>query len=388
MATMDSTFQRYLYKQIDWQNRAICVCGARGVGKTTLMCQYYLNNFDNAEKALYLSADNIHVLSQGLLSLASEYFSLGGEALLIDEVHKYPDWSIEIKNILDTYPKKQIIFSGSAAMELKRSKADLSRRVLYYEMPGLSFREYLIFIDAITLEPMTLNEILTQHIKLAGKFKTVNVLKLFHDYLKHGYYPYFLENQNSYLVKLNNVIEKVIMEDIPSTKSIRQGTITQLKKILWLIATSICLVPNVDKISKNLGITREIVYDCLEYLAQSGLTQNVYATGKGMRLIRKPGKIFLDNCNLLYALNDQLALESGIGPLRETFFVNQLSTQHAINVHDSADFLVDNEWIFEVGGLHKTTEQIKALQNAYLAVDGIQVGFGNKIPLYLFGCLY
>lgn len=385
---MQAQLKRYLFDAIDWDNRVLCVLGARGVGKTTLLCHYYLEYINDVSRGLYISADNIHVLSQGLLAIASEYFDRGGDILIIDEVHKYPNWSIEIKNIIDIYKTKQIIFSGSSTMELKRSKADLSRRVVYYELLGLSFREYLQFSKIINLQPVTLDEIINAHTKIINQFTGIDVLKVFKNYLEHGYYPFFLEKKSAYLHKLNNVIEKIIFEDIPSTRNLQQGTITQLKKLLWLVATSVCLVPNVDKISKNLGVSRAIVYDCLEYLEQSGLTQNIYPIGKGMRQIRKPGKIFLNNSNLLYAINGDLNFDSDIGAIRETFFTNQLKYLHKVNTHDKADFEIDERWVFEIGGKNKKLTQVEGIKNAYLAVDGIEAGFGQKIPLYLFGCLY
>lgn len=388
MSTMNEMSKRFLYDHIHWDNQAICIHGARGVGKTTLLCQYLLEKYQTVEKALYITADNIHVLSNGLLTVATQYFNLGGTALFIDEVHKYPNWSIEIKNIIDTYRKKHIIFSGSSAMELTNSKADLSRRVLYHELPGLSFREYLKFMGIKDIEPFTLDDVLNKHVRLAEQFSGIPIIKHFNDYLQHGYYPYFLENSKQYLLKLNNVIEKVITEDIASTKDIKSNTIIILKKLLWLVATAKCLTPNIDKISKNLEVTRDSVYSGFEYLAQAGLITNIYPQARGMKLIRKPGKIFMNNTNLLNAINATLSLESDTGSVRETFFTNQIALNHSIHTHDKADFLVNGHYVIEVGGKSKNEKQINSIANAYLAIDGINIGVGNRIPLYLFGCLY
>jgi len=388
MSSIDRKLQRFLYDQIEWGSQAICIYGARGVGKTTLLCHYLLERYGTVDRALYISGDNIHVLSEGLLNVAARYFAMGGEALFIDEIHKYPDWSIEVKNIIDTFRKKQIIFSGSSAMELHSGKGDLSRRVVYYELPGLSFREYLKFIDAINLPPTTLAELLVNHVQLASQFKNFPVLKHFNDYLQFGYYPYFLESRSVYFSKLNNVIEKVITEDIPSSKQIQPTTIILLKKLLWLVATAVCLVPNVDSISKNLRVTRDSVYNSFEYLEKAGLIRNLYADATGMKLARKPGKIYLENTNLLNAINGTLALKANSGTTRETFFANQLTHQHALNTHDQADFIIDHKHIIEVGGRNKTERQIKSLSDAYLAVDGIPIGIGKRIPLYQFGFLY
>ena len=388
MSSMNEVNKRFLYDQIHWDSRAICIYGARGVGKTTLMCQHLLEKYKTVEDALYISADNIHVLSNGLLTIATRYFELGGKALFIDEIHKYPNWSIEIKNIIDTYRKKQIIFSGSSAIELKNSKADLSRRVIYHELPGLSFREYLKFINKKDIGPFKLNEILNKHVWISEQLSNIPILKYFNEYLQFGFYPYFLEGTKQYLLKLNNVIEKVIMEDIASTKEIKPNTIVVLKKLLWLVATASCLSPNIDKISKNLAVTRDIVYNGFEYLAQAGLISNIYYEARGMKLIRKPGKIFMNNTNLLKAINTTLSLGNDMGSARETFFTNQVAVNHSIHIHDSADFLIDSKYVIEVGGKGKNKKQIKSVPNSYLAIDGIKVGIGKRIPLYLFGFLY
>ncbi len=388
MASIDIRLKRYLYDLIHWESKAICIYGARGVGKTTLLCQYLLEKYKSSEKALYVSGDNIHVLSEGLLNLATRYFGMGGEALFIDEVHKYPNWSVEVKNIIDTFKTKQIILSGSSAMDLHKGKGDLSRRVVYYELTGLSFREYLKFSIDKDMPVIPLNEILTKHMSLSEQLGDIPILKHFHDYLQFGYYPYFLESRAVYLSKLNNVIEKVITEDIPSAKDIKSGTIIVLKKLLWLVATATCLVPNMDTISKNLKVTREVVYKGFEYLEKAGLTRNLFPATTGMKLIRKPGKIFLDNTNLLYAINGNLPLEGAVGSQRETFFSNQLAVNHTIHLHEKADFTVDQDIIVEVGGRNKKEKQIEGLANAYLALDGVSIGVGKRIPLYLFGFLY
>lgn len=388
MSTIDCEMKRFLHALIEWESRGICIYGARGVGKTTLICQFLLERYGSVEKALYISGDNIHVLSLGLLNIATEYFAMGGEALFIDEVHKYPNWTIEVKNILDTFKKKQIIISGSSAMELKAGKGDLSRRVVYYELPGLSFREYLSFSLILSPKAHSLDEIINHHMKIAEDFVEFPILKHFNDYLRFGYYPYFLESRDVYFSKLNNVIEKVITEDIVAAKTIKPNTVIVLKKLLWLIATSICLVPNVDNISKSLHVTRDIIYSGFDYLERAGLIHNLYPGTKGMQLIRKPGKIYLDNTNLLFAINSSLSLEHQTGSVRETFFANQIAVKHSIRTDFHADFIIDQKYRFEVGGKSKNEKQIKDLPNSYLAIDGVHSGFGKRIPLYLFGLLY
>lgn len=388
MATTPNLFKRYLYSKINWNASAICILGDRGVGKTTLMCQDLLERYQTPDKALYLSADNINVISLGLLSIAKYFFSYGGEALYIDEVHKYPEWSTEIKNILDTYKSKQIIFSASSSLDLNRSKADLSRRVVYHRLQGLSLREYLLLSENIQLSEFTINELFKKHVAIASSFKSVPILKYFHDYLKHGYYPFFMEGVEDYLSKVSNVIEKVLFEDLAVVYNLKQTTVPILKRILWLVATSNGLTPNIDKMSKNLGISRETIYNCLEYLSSSGLLNDLFASGKGNSLIRKPEKLYLNNSNLLNAINGSLKFESDMGGIRETFFVNQVGSMHKILLRAKGDFLIDDQFIVEVGGKGKNDKQIRGEQDAYLAIDDISIGFANKIPLYLFGLLY
>ena len=382
------SIQRYCYSLINWNANGICIFGDRGVGKTTLICQHCLEKYPTPDRGLYLSADHVNVVSYGLVNIAQRYFSEGGEALYIDEVHKYPGWSTEIKNILDVYKRKQIVFSASSSLDLSKSKADLSRRVVYHRLHGLSFREYLLLSKNIELQAFPIQEILNNHVRIATDLKGIPILKYFKEYLRHGYYPFFLEGVEDYLSKLNNVIEKVIFEDIAVVYNLKQTTLPILKRLLWLVATSKGLVPNIDKISKNLGISREMVYNCLEYLNSSGLINDVYPSGRGMKLIRKPGKVYLNNTNLHHAIHGTLKLEGEVGGIRETFFVNQVGTQHKVDLHDKGDFLIDDLYVIEVGGKTKNDEQIRGVDHSYLAIDNIEIGFGKRIPLYLFGLLY
>ncbi len=388
MRTTPLLVHRYLWDKINWDARVICLFGDRGVGKTTLMCQYLLKKYKSVSQALYISADNINVIADGLFTTAKDFFSHGGQALFIDEIHKYPDWSIELKNIIDTYGKHQIIFSGSSTLDLQHSKGDLSRRVVYYKIPGLSFREYLNLHIGLDMPAMRFEDLLKQHVGFAEKLQGKTILKHFNDYLEHGYYPYFVEGVTDYLSKINNTIEKIIFEDLAVVYRLKPATLTTLKRVLWLIATSEGLIPNIDSLSKNFAISRESIYDALEYLDKSGLTRNLYASASGMKFIRKPGKIYLHNTNLLYAINGTLKTNHSIGVVRETFFVNQVANACKISLHDAGDYLIDERFVIEVGGRGKTKKQIKHQEKAYLAVDGIEIGFGTKIPLYLFGFLY
>ncbi|MDQ2993968.1 MAG: AAA family ATPase [Pseudomonadota bacterium] len=388
MATTPQNFKRYLHDEINWENQVICVLGDRGVGKTTMCCQYLKITYPSPEQGLYISADNINVLARGLFNTAREFFSSGGEALCIDEVHKYPNWSIELKNIIDTYKKKKVIFLGSSSIDLKKSKADLSRRVVYYSLRGLSFREFLNLQYQLDVPAYSLATIMTDHVTVASQFTGIPILKYFKEYIRYGYYPFFLEGTAEYLEKVNNVIEKVIYEDIAVIYDLKQTTLPVLKQVLWLIATSDPLKPNIDKISKSLQVSREGVYNCLAYLHQAGLITNLYENVIGMKLVRKPGKIYLNNTSLLHAINGSIKLTANIGTAREVLFVNQVSSLHRLNLHSSADFIIEENYVIEVGGRNKSNSQLKGTTNGYLALDDIDVGYKHKIPLYLFGFLY
>ena len=355
-------FKRYLCGRIDWKSGAICVTGARGAGKTTMLLQYYHEHYGDVEKCLYLSADNVEAAAAGLFSIASEYFAFGGKALIIDEIHKYPDWQVELKNIVDTFRGKKLLISGSSSLELKEGKV----------FPALK-----------------LDDILRGHVKHAQKISgQITVLKDFRNYLSAGYYPFFIESEAAYPQKVLNIIEKTLYEDVAIIGNVKPVHIAALKKILWLIAGASSFAPNIDKLSRELGISKEYVYHYLEYLEQAGIISALYCEGKGYKLLRKPAKLFLENTNLLAAINGSLKLDDDQGAVRETFFMNQVSGSGRITAAETGDFTVNSSLVFEIGGKSKTPKQIRGIKNAYLALDKIEIGAGNKIPLYLFGFLY
>lgn len=382
------SIKRYLYHTINWDLQALCIFGARGTGKTTLMIQHYLEKYKTSEKALYITADHVFVLAHGLYEIADTYFKSGGLALYIDEIHKYPQWTTELKNILDVYSDKQIILSGSSTIDLTKSKGDLSRRLVYYELMGLSFREFLHFESGINHPPVSLNDLLGNHHEISLQVsKNTSILRDFKNYLRYGYYPFFLEGKKEYQSRLNHVIEKVIFEDIASSFNLSQPKLPVIKKLLWIIANSDPFVPNMDRISKELGISREYVYHYMEYLQKAGLIINLHRAGKGFNAMRKPAKIFIQNSGLIGVLSEK-SEEASIGAIRETFFANQLSNFFTVTIPEQGDFLIDGKEVIEIGGKNKKRGQIKDLPNSYLAIDDIELGFQNTIPLYLFGFLY
>ena len=382
-------FKRYLYDKIDWNSRGICITGARGVGKTTLLIQHYFEKYGDPQKCLYILADNVEVLTNGLLKTAKEYFQYGGSALIIDEIHKYPGWQTELKNILDVYKDKKILVSGSSSLGLRNTKADLSRRLAVYDLAGLSFREYLALKGETVVEPVSLELLLKDHVSLVQKIKPKGaILRLFKEYMFGGYYPFFMESDSAYLGKILNIIEKVLYEDVVIDGKVKASNVPVLKKILWLLATSSSFTLNINKMSREIGISREYVYEYIGYLEVAGLIHCLRPAGKGYSLVRKPEKLFMRNTSLLIALNSHLRAESEQGSVRETFFVDQLLAITRVSANDRGDFLVDEKYVVEVGGPGKSFNQVSGLKNAYLAVDGIEIGAGQKVPLYMFGFLY
>ncbi|RKY38708.1 MAG: AAA family ATPase [Candidatus Omnitrophota bacterium] len=379
------SYRRYLFDKISWNNRLIGIVGARGVGKTTLLLQYYLYNFKTPQDCLYLSADNINVINKGLYNIAEEFFKFGGKTLLIDEIHKYPDWQIELKNIYDSSPKKKIIFSGSSSIGILKGKGDLSRRAVFYNLRGLSFREYLILRLNKQFQPLDFKDLLKEHIKLADKISSqLPVLKYFREYLKYGYYPFFKEGVESFYNKLGNVIEKIFYEDMPSLFNIKHSTIYNLKKLFYLVATSQPFIPNISKISSQLGISKEYIYTYIEELQKAGLFILLYPKTKGFSLLRKPQKIYSENTNLFYLIEQEKGFTIEKGSIRETFLLNQLGSLKKLYYSDKVDFMDREGRLFEVGGKEKKASS----KDIFLALDDIIVGFRNRIPLWLFGFLY
>ena len=380
--------KRHLFNKINWDARGICIAGARGTGKTTLILQHLTERYDR-DKCLYVSGDNINIIAEGLFNTAKDFFAFGGETFVVDEVHKYPDWSQEVKNIYDSFPQKSIIISGSSTLDLTKARYDLSRRVVYYRLEGLSFREFLKFEYDIDIAPLSLEEIVKDHVSISSSIlKKGPVLKYFNEYLEYGYYPYFLEGKQDYNSKVMGAVEKVLFEDIGIVFNLPVNKIPAMKKLLWLVATSHPFTLNIERIATDLGITRPTVYNYLEILENADLFKSVKALGKGAGFIRKPGKLYFENTNLLLAIAGSVKIEAQSGTLRETFFVNQLSQDHKISLHEKCDFVIDEKYHFEIGGPSKKEKQISGVESSYLAIDGIETGFQKRIPLYLFGFLY
>jgi len=381
---------RFLKRNVDWNSRLLGIVGARGTGKTTLLLQHLAEQDTRRQRHLYVSADHIRLQASGLYEIASYFFRLGGETIMIDEIHKYANWSQEVKNLYDSFPAAKIFFSGSSTLALQKGKADLSRRAVFYTLPGLSFREYLSFAHGLEFQPVSLPELLQNHTIVASKLLEAGpILGRFNDYLDHGVYPFFLEGIDDYLPKLLNVLEKVLYEDIPAAIAIKTANVPVLKRMLWLVATSQPFTPNIERMSRNLKISKEYVYTYLDSLERAGLLSGFFPSETGYRLVRKPSKIYMENTNLLRGVAGQLGGKHQAGTVRETFFANQLKSAGSnVRSPSRGDFLVEVKYLFEIGGRTKGKSQVKNADNAFVVRDEMEVGFGNVIPLWLFGFLY
>ena len=380
------SYIRPLYKQIHWEWRLIGLKGARGVGKTTLLIQRLKETDPQQKHSVYLSLDDLYFTKHSLKETVRGMRDNGIVNFYLDEVHKYPTWSRELKNIYDLMPDIKVVFSGSSILQLLQQDVDLSRRVVMYNLCGLSFREYLLLKENIKIEPISLNEIITNHTQIALDLnKKKKLLPLFHDYLKNGYYPFFLESGIVYYDQLKQVVNLVLETDLRTAEGGNIRDIRKLALLLQVISESVPFKPNISKLASNLGINRATLTNYIEYLNQAQLIAAIPAGGKTSNSMRKPEKIYLDNTDLIHALSIE---HPSIGNIRETFFQNQLRIDQKISIPKKGDFLINEELTFEVGGPSKTTEQIKGIDNAFLAVDGIGTGYGKQIPLWLFGLMY
>jgi len=382
----DLSIKRYLYHTIDWKNRLIAITGARGSGKTTLMLQYIKTKLAKSSQTMYVSLDNIYFNENKLLIFIDTFVKNDGKYLFLDEVHKYPNWAIEIKNAYDIYKNLKIVFTGSSALEIHKSKADLSRRAVVYELAGLSFREFLLFTHGKKISTYSLKEILQHHIKIAKEISnTIKPIPAFNNYLKYGYYPFFLENKQAYTSQLQQAISLTIETDLPSIHSVDFSSIQKLKKLLYVLSQSVPSTPNISKLANRIETTRTSLLLYLHYLEKASLIKQLRSNSKGLSMLSKAEKIYPGNPNIMFALAEE---KPDKGTLREVFLLNQLEIAHTLYSSDTADFLINNIYTVEVGGKGKDYTQIKQTKNAYLAVDDIEIGYHHKIPLWLFGFLY
>lgn len=371
-------FQRYLYPLVNWNAQMIGITGPRGIGKSTMVLQYLLNN-NKADEMLYVSADHIYFSSHNLVETAEAFIKEGGQWLCIDEVHKYEGWSRELKQIYDMYPQLRIVFTGSSVLDIKKGEADLSRRALMYNMQGLSFREYLELFHDINNRTYSLDEIIAGKVEVAG---IEHPIPYFRQYLKEGYYPFSIEGDfNSRIIQ---VVSQTVETDIPQYANMKAATARKLKQLLALISESAPYKPNLDNLANEINVSRNNISDYLTWLERAGMIGQLRDDTSGFRGLGKVEKVYIDNPSLMSALASK---EANIGNLRETFFYNQMRLEYHLTASKVSDFRIDDK-TFEIGGHNKSQRQIAGVKNGYVVKDDIEIPIGNIIPLYHFGFTY
>lgn len=370
-------FHRYKYGEIKWNARFFGVVGPRGVGKSTMLLQYIKENLTVTD-TLYVSADHIYFAANSLVDLADRFVKMNGKHLVIDEIHKYPGWSRELKQIYDSHSELQVIISGSSILDIYKGMADLSRRVPIYEMQGLSFREYLMLFHEIDVPAYSLEEILSHK----ASIPVAHPLPLFQDYLKRGYYPFGKDEELE--MELIQVINQTMEVDIPQFLEVNITTGRKLKQLLMVVAKSVPFKPVMQKLADVTGINRNNISDYLIYMERAGMITQLRDSTGGIRGIGKVEKLYIDNTNLIYTLTPR---EAEIGNVRETFFMNQMRVRHDIVSSSISDFQI-NDMTFEIGGRKKGQKQIESAAHGYIVKDDIETGFANVIPLWAFGLNY
>ena len=388
VAAVDMSYRRYLCRQIDWRDRLICLKGPKGTGKTTLLLQHIRETFGvRSAQAVYMSADNIWFSSHDIMDAVDYFHSHGYTHLFIDEVHHLPEWSRVIKTITDTYPKLNVVFSGSSILKLSKGSADLSRRQAVYNLKGLSFREFLELESVLKADPVRLEDVLNRHRRIAGDFcDKVKILPLFERYLVSGYYPIYRSVSAQFAERLTAIVSNVLDIDFPAVEDVELATVRKTKKMLMVIARS-CpqQSPNMSALYRELETNRNLGLKMFSALERAELIATLGTGSDKLRNLSRPEKIFLGDTNLMHALVPSPAT----GTVRETYFTNQLrASGHAVTSPSQGDFLVDDKYLFEVGGRGKTFKQIADIPNSYVVNDDVEVGFGSKIPLWIFGFLY
>ena len=399
LKTFNKPYRRYFLDKYPLTSRLSIIIGQRGVGKTTAMIQKILSTNNNdifTKNALYVPVDHFVVGGRSIYEIAEAFYNLGGNMICFDEIHKYAGWSGELKSIYDSLQKLTVLASGSSAMEIQKGSHDLSRRAVTYSMTGLSFREYIELATDVKTEPLILKTILEEHEKRsydiisAVEGKNNKILALFKDFLQFGYFPYFTEFKDisSYYITLEQSIRATIESDLLSIYPALSGSsIKKIKRLLAVIAESAPFTPDLKRLKKIVEIGDErTLKNYLKYLEDGGVIMSLSKKGSGLGALEKPEKIYLNNTNQIYAISRKG--KENTGTLRETFFINMLSSMHNVSSPQQGDFLIDNKYTFEIGGKNKSFKQIKDINDSFLAVDDIETGIGNKVPLWLFGFLY
>lgn len=386
LADVDTRIHRSLFTEIDWTQPLIGIKGQRGVGKTTMLIQRIKATDPLGEKSLYVSLDNIWFADHTLIDLAECVMKQGVTHLYLDEVHRMPGWERQVKNLYDSYPELHVVFTSSSLLEVDHSIGDLSRRVAMYKLQGLSFREFLMFEGYEESERLQLSDVLYMHETIAPSISSViNVLPLFKRYLEKGYYPFYKSMKlNDYYSRLEQTVTTVIESDIPTVeKKIDYETLIKAKRLVSIISASLPYIPNISTLSGVMGSSRNQILKLLDLLDRAGIIRQLFYSVGGPKSLAKPQKILLDNSSLMYALN-----MPQIGAVRESTFASFLGVEHSVMFAKDGDFVVDGRYLFEVGGKGKGFAQIRNIPDSFIVADDIEFGFGNKIPLWLFGFLY
>jgi len=385
LAALKPRFRRDFIDEIDWEESLLFILGSRGVGKTTLMLQYIKEKFGTSSTALYISMDDLSLSNYTLLDLAKKHAQNGGTHLFVDEIHKYNNWSQELKNIRDKIKELRVVASGSSILDIQKGNADLSRRSVVYTLHGLSFREYLNIELKLNLPIISLTDIVSNHeIIVPQLLEQFKPLQHFATYLKYGYFPFYLEGIKNYHHKLGNVLNVVLEQDMALIEGVDLTKIPKIRKLIYLLSTQVPYQPNITKLAEALETDRITLLNYLNSLQKASVLTLVRLNGKLYTQLTKPDKIFLQNTNLLYLSQSNV----NIGTLRETFFANQIGIKHQLTLAQRGDFMVDDTYTFEVGGTNKSFQQIADIKNSYLVIDEMPLGIKNKIPLWLFGFMY
>lgn len=390
VGTVPMDFVRGFIDDIDWSSRLIVIKGPKGTGKSTLMQQYIKKHYALGDRhVLYCSADTSYFAEHTLVETAENFVKHGGKHLFIDEVHKYENWSREIKEIYDLHRDLRIVVSGSSLIQLNDGDADLSRRMVEYNMPGLSYREYLWFDAGIQLDRVSLDDLLASPNDYCAMVKSkCRPLEYFIAYLQNGYYPFYFENKRTYPIQVENVVNYIIQAELTTNRKLEVGNTRKIKALLQIISQMVPYEVDISKLASTTSIQRLTVLNYLRYLEEANLIRRLFSNLSTITDLQKPDKILLDNPNLLYVLSN---VKPQIGTARETFFCNQLvSAGHIVEYGGlkSGDFKVDGNIVVEVGGEDKGFSQVRNEKNAFIAADGIESAIFRKIPLWAFGCLY
>lgn len=373
-----TSFHRYMYNRLPWESRMVGLVGPRGVGKSTLMLQHVLDH-KQLEQNLYISADSIYLTSHTLIELADEFVKYGGEHLYIDEVHKYKNWSRDLKQIYDGHPELKVTFTGSSILDIIDGEADLSRRAVIYSMQGLSFREYLTLFHNIESDTYSLEQILNQEVTIPG---VEHPLPLFQQYLKNGYYPF--SNESDFPLRIEQIVRQTIESDIAQYADLKASTARKLIQLLAVISAIAPVKPNADSLSQEVGVSKNNISDYLVYLEKAGMIGQLRDNTGGLRGLGKVEKVYIDNPNLMTVLAYG---EPNVGNMRETFFYNQMRVNNQLLASRVSDFVI-GDYTFEVGGKKKGNKQIEDIPNGIVVKDNIEYGHLNVIPLWAFGFNY